>query len=65
MAETSVEVTKPEKTQDQLDFEKYVEQLDKLVKQKNNIEAELNRTNELISQSRGIILYLQSKIKSQ
>ena len=49
-------VLSPVKTQDELDLEKYRKQLDMLVKQQTQI-------SEAVSQTRGIVLFLQEKLK--
>jgi len=51
-----------EKSQEQLDYEKYSTQYNKLMKEQEEIKSVLDKNKILVERTRGILLYLKDKL---
>jgi len=51
-----------EKSQEQLDYEKYSTQYNKLMKEQEEIKSVLDKNKIVVERTRGILLYLKDKL---
>jgi len=64
-AEVIEEKVTPESTQDEIDYKLYFKQMNDLVLQESKDTAKLEYTKKMIEQTRGILLFLEAKLKNQ